>query len=133
MSTSIHDGVIDDDGGINVLLVDDEPPGFGSTSIVIDLDDDDGTAVIPSQPPGLDSGLSTSIVIDLDGKDGIDETSREPPGHGSRLSSSIDDDIRTPPGEQHKNIRVFEIPRGFPEVCWGVTRFPCSDKISTRG
>ena len=28
------------------------------------------------------------------------------------LSSSIDDGIGTAPGEQHKNIRSFEIPRG---------------------
>ena len=70
-----------------------------STSIVIDLDgDDDGLFEIPSEPPGLSSGLSTSTVIDIGNKDGIDDTSSNSPGRGFCLSSSIDNGIGTAPG-----------------------------------
>ena len=47
------------------------------TSIVIDLgDEDDGIFDTRCEPPGLGS---TSIVIDLDEDDGADQTSSEPP------------------------------------------------------
>ena len=60
------------------IVIDSEPPGLGSrlsTSIVIDLDDDNGINEVPSEPPGLSSRVSTSVdssVIDLDEDNGID-------------------------------------------------------------
>jgi hypothetical protein len=67
-----------------------------------------GLGLIPSEPR-----QSTSIVLDLDDDDGIFEIPSEPPDFGSRLSVLIDDGIGTDPGEQYKQIRGFEIPRGY--------------------
>ena len=108
----------DDDDGVDVTSS--EPPRLGSipseprlsTSIVIDLDDDNRFFEILSEPPRLSSGLSTSSVIDINDKDGINDTSSKAPGRGFCLSSLIDDGIRTAPGEQYKKIRDFEILQG---------------------
>ena len=71
----------------------DEKPGIGSllsTSIVVNLDNQDGIdATPPSEPPGgLGSRVSTFIIIDLDNEDGIDETLSKPPGLGSCMMTT---------------------------------------------
>jgi hypothetical protein len=105
LSTSIDDGMIPN-----------EPPELGprlSTSIVIDLDNDDGIDEIPSEPPGLGSRLSTLIgngVIDLGDNDGINVIPSEPPEFGSRLSTSIVIDL-------DKEDRIDETPNEPPGLC----------------
>ena len=96
-----------------VIMTWSEPPRLGSilseyrlytSSIVIDLDDDNGADdETSSEPPGLgltpiEPRLSALIVIDLDDDDGIAAIPSKPPAHGSHLSSSIDDGIGTAPG-----------------------------------
>jgi hypothetical protein len=108
LSTSIVIDLDDNDDGI--FEIPSEPPGLGSASIVMDIDDDDGVDEIPSEPPRLASCLSTSIA------DGVVDhgTLSEPTGRDTCLmSSSIDDGIGTDPGEQYKQVRGFEIPRGY--------------------
>ena len=100
------------------------------TSIVIDFNEDDGIAAIPSDPPGHSSCLSSLIdnrigtapreqykkilvfEIPQGYENGFDKTSpSEPPGHGSHLSSPIDDGIGIIPGEHYKKTQGFE-------MCW---------------
>ena len=113
VSSSIDDGVIalDDDGGVDVLVADDsirfftsDPPDgenfvadfsvlkkfkflLGGDRFEETLDDDEGIAVIPSEP------LSTLIVIDLDSTNGINETPSEPFGRSFRVSTSVDNGV----------------------------------------
>ena len=79
LSTAIDDGVIelDDEDGIDGI---------------IDLYEEGGIDVIPSEPAEAGYRLSTSIVIDLDDEeDGIDGTPSEPPGLGSPPVSTSSD------------------------------------------
>ena len=84
LSTSI---VIDLDHDDGIFETPCEPSGIGSTLIAINLDDDDGADETLSESPGLGSipsehRLSTSTVIDLDDDNGADESSSEPTGLG---------------------------------------------------
>jgi hypothetical protein len=84
---------------------------------------------IPSEPPdGLGSYLSYSSDNLFEPDDSI--LSKPPEGLGSRLLSSGGNLIEQSATRkaQTQECRVL-----FRSVRWGVTRFPCSDKISIRG